>query len=144
MTEQDREIYLYQMELVDYLYRKNGQKILDDLSEHEIAKMERIWGKVGEEKGRSLDSLIDSLWNAMKDEMRFEVIEVGEGEKEIRCVFCPFAEMSIGKGLAKVGFHKFCMSDYGIVRGFNEKIAFSRTKTLMEGHDCCNHHYKSG
>jgi predicted ArsR family transcriptional regulator len=143
MDAHDKEVYLYQMKLVNFLYERNGQKILDDVSDFEMAKMERIWNKIGEEKGRQLDRLIESLWIGMKDEMKFEIIEIGKDEKEIRCVFCPFAELSMSNGLGKVGFHKFCMSDYGIVRGFNEKIEFTRTKTLMEGHDCCNHHYKA-
>ncbi|MFW9789019.1 MAG: L-2-amino-thiazoline-4-carboxylic acid hydrolase, partial [Candidatus Thorarchaeota archaeon] len=35
----------------------------------------------------------------------------------------------------------FCNEDEHIVAGFNPSIKFSRTKTLMEGHDCCDHCY---
>jgi len=35
----------------------------------------------------------------------------------------------------------FCQNDFYIAEGFNSKIGLKRTKTLMEGHDCCDHFY---
>ena len=55
---------------------------------------------------------------------------------------CPFADMAIALGEEDWGFEFYCMSDYGMVEGFNPEIEFSRSKTLMEGHDCCDHFYK--
>ena len=31
-----------------------------------------------------------------------------------------------------------CCSDYAYCRGFNPKIKLTRTKTLMQGDDCCD------
>jgi len=141
MTEEDKSVYLYQMKILDYLYKKNGRKILDDISEYEMVKMEGIWKEKAKKNGNDLEKLIELLWESMKDEFRYEIKRIGKNEVEMCCTFCPFAEMSISNGLKEIGYAKFCMSDYGIMRGFNEKIVFTRTKTIMQGDNCCNHHY---
>ena len=37
-----------------------------------------------------------------------------------------------------IGYGTLCYWDYGVAEGFSPKIWFTRTKTLMQGHDCCN------
>lgn len=37
---------------------------------------------------------------------------------------------------------KIRMNDYEITEGFNPKIDFSRTKTLIKGDNCFNHYHK--
>jgi hypothetical protein len=41
-----------------------------------------------------------------------------------------------------IGYATLCQGDEAWVKAYNPRIQFSRTKTLMEGHDCCNHCYK--
>jgi hypothetical protein len=47
------------------------------------------------------------------------------------------------KAIEKVdlGVQFFCNEDAFIVEGYNPAIKFHRTKTLMEGDDCCDHRY---
>ncbi|TFH07921.1 MAG: hypothetical protein E4H14_07485 [Candidatus Thorarchaeota archaeon] len=40
------------------------------------------------------------------------------------------------------GYSLYCVDDEYMVMGFNPKMEFTRSKTLMEGHDCCNHCYR--
>ena len=44
-------------------------------------------------------------------------------------------------GATDWGFEFFCKMDPPIIEGFNPNIQFRRTKTLMEGDECCNHYY---
>jgi predicted ArsR family transcriptional regulator len=142
MTDDDKGTYLYQMRILQFLYERNGRKILDDIADFEIAKMERIWNDKGEKRGRGLQAFMEELWGGLKGEMEFDVEAAPDGELRIHCTSCPFASMARENGMAELGFHKFCMSDYGIVKGFDPRIEFTRTKTLMEGHDRCDHRYR--
>jgi hypothetical protein len=42
---------------------------------------------------------------------------------------------------AEVGYSFYCCWDYGFCQGLNPHIKFTRTKTLMQGDDCCDHTY---
>jgi hypothetical protein len=42
---------------------------------------------------------------------------------------------------ADIGYAYVCFGDYAWAQGFNPKIKMVRDKTLMEGHDYCNHRY---
>ncbi len=42
---------------------------------------------------------------------------------------------------AHIGYAAVCHADFALPEGFNPKIRLVRTKTLMKGHDCCNHRY---
>lgn len=45
---------------------------------------------------------------------------------------------------ADIGFACVCHADYALPIAFNPKAKMIRDKTLMEGHDCCNHRYIYG
>ncbi|KPK80728.1 MAG: hypothetical protein AMS27_16260 [Bacteroides sp. SM23_62_1] len=40
-----------------------------------------------------------------------------------------------------IGYATLCHGDEAWAKAYHPKIRFIRTKTLMEGHDCCNHCY---
>ena len=40
-----------------------------------------------------------------------------------------------------LGYACVCHADFGLPVGLNPKLKLIRTKTLMQGHDCCNHRY---
>jgi len=45
-------------------------------------------------------------------------------------------------GLAgEIGHAAVCNMDYSWPQAFNPAFRMERTKTLMQGHDCCNHRY---
>jgi hypothetical protein len=52
---------------------------------------------------------------------------------------CLLAKTFREANASDIGYATLCYSDYGFAAGFNPKIRFTRTKTLMQGHDCCNH-----
>jgi len=71
-----------------------------------------------------------------------EIIEDSEKAFELKVTECLYAETYIKAGLGgEVGYAALCYMDYFWPKGFNENIEMVRDKTLMQGHDCCNHRY---
>ena len=42
----------------------------------------------------------------------------------------------------ELGYQYSCHPDFAMAKAYNRDIELIRTKTLMQGHDCCNHCYK--
>lgn len=40
-----------------------------------------------------------------------------------------------------LGYACICHPDFAMASAFNPHLTLQRTKTLMQGHDCCNHHW---
>jgi len=51
---------------------------------------------------------------------------------------CIWAHTFSKLGAADFGFHTMCMGDYGIAKGISPNVKLKRSKTLMQGDDCCD------
>jgi hypothetical protein len=71
-----------------------------------------------------------------------EVIENREDYVSFRFTECLNAKVFRKLNAADIGYATFCQGDEAWVSAYNPKIKFIRTKTLMEGNDCCDHCYK--
>ncbi len=40
-----------------------------------------------------------------------------------------------------IGYAISCHPDFAMAQAFNPKLKMLRTKTLMQGHECCDHHW---
>jgi len=90
-------------------------------------------------EGKTLDDLVRTLWKTW-DEGEYRIEKVSDGV-QVYVTNCPMVEAFRSIGRADLGVQFFCNEDDHIVEGFNPSIKFTRTKTLMEGDDCCNHCY---
>jgi hypothetical protein len=45
-------------------------------------------------------------------------------------------------GIPELGTSLSCARDFALINGFNPNITLKRTKTLMEGADCCDFRYR--
>lgn len=52
--------------------------------------------------------------------------------------YCAYAEMYRTMGRPDLGGQLSCQRDEYLFKGINKDIRFTRTKTLMEGGDCCD------
>lgn len=126
--------------------------------------------KLGEEEGRRLaydayhEAVYNSCapgWHEMKDSIpnaqdytewlitdlaqsyELEVVELTPESCRLRITSCPWATLFRAKDRADTGM-LFCEVDDDMVKDFNEitgaSIGFERTKVLMVGDECCNHH----
>jgi predicted ArsR family transcriptional regulator len=105
------------------------------------ANSRRDWEHEGEKADNSLRHFIELLWLPLKNH-GFEFSFTQEGTRTIFCVTrCPLYDLAKEIGAEKWFYHLFCLTDEPSVTGFNNKIAFSRTRTLMQGYPDCDHCY---
>ena len=102
--------------------------------------------------GRWAASLPENHFKAWTDSMReqdrfwkhvltLEVVEDTDTAFEVKITECLWAKTFRGAGAADVGYATICHPDYAMCQAFNPKIRMIRTKTLMQGDECCNHRW---
>lgn len=119
-------------------------KALDLIKSYTRKRMFAI-GKQGAERAgnNSFKSYIDIFRKPdMLDTLTLEVVEDTDTVYELKITEClSHVIYKILKFDGKFGFASVCYGDYAWAEGWNPKIKLVRDKTLMEGHDCCNHRY---
>jgi len=73
--------------------------------------------------------------------LTMKIIEDTDTAFEIRVTDCLAAESYLPYKAGDIGYAAVCWGDYNWASDFNPKIKLIRDKTLMQGHDCCNHRY---
>lgn len=111
------------------------------------AKMNTIkdWTEIGKKEARGgteIDDLIRVLWEPL---MKIEGFEITMNRENDTVIFyttkCPIHDLAKKTGMNKWLFQIACSTDIHGPGAFSKKIGFKRTKTLMQGKDCCNHRY---
>ncbi|MFC2161958.1 L-2-amino-thiazoline-4-carboxylic acid hydrolase [Acidobacteriota bacterium] len=77
----------------------------------------------------------------MLESLNMEIIEDTDTVFEIKVSDCLSAESFVPFKAGDLGYAAVCWGDYNWASDFNPKIKMVRDKTLMQGHDCCNHKY---
>jgi hypothetical protein len=73
--------------------------------------------------------------------LTFDVVENTPKALELKVTECLWAQTYRGANAGDLGYVLICHGDYASAEGFNPKMRMIRTKTLMQGQDCCNHRY---
>lgn len=73
--------------------------------------------------------------------LTFQVVEDTPKAFEIKVTECIWAKTFREANAADLGYVLSCYGDFAAAQGFNPKMRMSRTKTLMQGEDSCNHRY---
>lgn len=73
--------------------------------------------------------------------LTMEIVQDSDKVFEMRFSECLWAKIFKEANAADIGFKLICCGDYVTAEAFNPKIRLIRDKTLMQGHDCCNHKY---
>jgi predicted ArsR family transcriptional regulator len=90
---------------------------------------------------RSIEDLVTLIWEPLRKQgLEFSMEQTING-LQMKCTKCPVADLYRQAGGTDWGYHLYCAADKHIVEAFNPNIGFRRSKTLMEGHDCCDHFY---
>ena len=90
------------------------------------------------------EAVVRALWEPMvMRNFAFTLERNGDGIN-IRCTFCPWAALYRELGASDAGYRLFCALDEPLVRKLASGVTFTRTKTLMEGDECCDHCYRFG
>ena len=80
--------------------------------------------------------MLDRFWSHVVTMKPFEETKTSY---EVRVTECLWAQTFIEENAADIGYATHCHVDYASAAAFNPNIRMYRTKTLMEGHDYCDH-----
>jgi len=75
------------------------------------------------------------FWNHV---LTYTIVEDTKKVFEKKITECLFAKTFREANASDIGYATHCYGDFGFVEGFNPKIRLTRTKTLMQGDDCCH------
>jgi predicted ArsR family transcriptional regulator len=90
---------------------------------------------------RSVDKIVEILWLPLKQMgFNFSIKKLDKGI-QVTCTKCPWAMLYKACNGEEWGYNLVCKADSEFVNLFNSDIKFERTRTLMQGHDYCNHTY---
>jgi hypothetical protein len=70
-----------------------------------------------------------------------EIVEDSAQAFEYRISQCLWAKMFREEDAGDIGYAAVCYPDYAVASALSPKLKLVRTKTLMQGHDCCNLRY---
>ncbi len=82
--------------------------------------------------------MADYFWSHV---LTMDWIERTDVTVEIRVTRCLWAETFRGADAADIGYATICHPDFAATTAYNPKIRMTRTRTLMQGFDCCNHRW---
>lgn len=91
----------------------------------------------------SLRAFCTALEEGCRGSHEWEKLADSDTCQAYRFTRCMWAEIYRELGAADIGFW-ICEGDGPAAAAFNPEIRFRRTKTLMEGDDCCDHVYYTG
>ena len=139
--------------------RENGEFIRfiktlkEELGEDEIIRLLNIYSA---DYGRAIgemqaERMPDTSFKTFVSQFRppryssiltHEVIEDTEKAFELRVTECLIAEVFHANGVGgEIGHAAVCNMDYYWPTAFNPNLKMERNRTLMQGHDHCNHRY---
>jgi len=80
--------------------------------------------------------MIDRFWRHV---LTMKPYEETKTSYEVRVTECLWAQTFREEDAADIGYATHCHVDYATATAFNPNIRMYRTKTLMEGHEYCDH-----
>jgi len=80
----------------------------------------------------------DRFWDHVQTST---IVEDSDKAIEFRISECLFAKILRDADAIDIGYARFCYGDFAMARAYNPKLKLIRTKTLMNGDDCCNPRY---
>jgi len=120
--------------------REKAFKILDevsaDLTEESIVQL------VGDRQVESFKDALEAFSNMValpefKIAHETEVVELTESKRVVNVKKCIWSDAFRGMDAGDIGFIWACKQDYVLASTISPKFKLHRTKTLMQGHDCC-------
>jgi hypothetical protein len=85
-----------------------------------------------------IKKLQDRFWQHV---VTYEIVEDTEKAIEAKGTECLWAKTFREANASDIGYAAICYPDYASAQAFNPKLKLIRTKTLMQGDDCCNHRW---
>jgi predicted ArsR family transcriptional regulator len=100
------------------------------------------WAQRADAKGdHSMEGLLETLWEPLKARGFVFTREDRSDGVQFCVTKCRKADLAISLDAADLGYTFFCATDACLAEGWNARIGFRRTQTLMEGDAVCDHFY---
>ncbi len=77
----------------------------------------------------------------MKNGITFTIVEDSERKLEFKITECLWAKVFKDLDETEQGYRYTCKLDFAMAKIYHPKVKLTRTKTLMEGDNHCNHTY---
>lgn len=130
------------IDLLNSLRERFGDEVIQIVEEVECRKAELEWQLIAKNNhDNSMEAFLRLFWEPLRAKGFEYTCEAAENGVQMRCTKCPAYEMAKELDAADWLYHHTCSIDQSIASGFNPCIGFRRTKTLMQGDDCCDHFY---
>jgi predicted ArsR family transcriptional regulator len=116
-----------------------GEEVYRVIVESKAEETREQYRKLAEQFGDdSIESYVKNIWEPLSSqgfELTIEKTETGYRQCLTKC---PIYDIAKRNGTTEESYYLCCANDPYMAEGFNPNIGFKRTKTLMQGHDCCN------
>ena len=132
----------YMERLATYLGRDELIELLKRAATEHYAERGKNWAR------RAKDKEFAAYFNFLREPSRdwvhtctHEIIEDTDNVLEVRYTECIYADIFREENAQDIGYAAFCHGDFAIFPALDSRITLIRTKTLMQGDDCCNHQF---
>ena len=111
--------------------KKASTERLTDLGKQQASRM----------PDNSFGTYVGQFRSGFDNTLTMEIVEDTETAFELKVTECIWADTFLRAKAGDIGYAWVCWGDYAWAEAFNPKIKLVRDKTLMQGHDRCNHRY---
>lgn len=128
--------------LAQYLGRDELIELLMRAATEHYAQRGRNWAKSMEKK--EFTAYFNFLRKPDRDWLHtctHEIIEDTDNVLQIKYTECIYADIFREVNAQDIGYAAFCHGDFAIFSALDHRIKLIRTKTLMQGDDCCDHRF---
>lgn len=130
------------VDLLNALRERYGEEIIELVEKTECEKAQSEWKNIAQQfEDHSIDALLKLFWEPLKAKGFEYTSEKKEDGIQMWCTKCPVYDLAKELNATDWMYHHTCCADPFIAEGFNPKIGFKRTKTLMQGDEYCDHFY---
>lgn len=123
---------------IEHAYGQEGVQVIREAMDNRTRSLAEDLRK--RHSVHSLDVFARELEQGCRLTHEWSATEHSRNRRAYRFVKCLWADVFRELGAADIGFW-ICAQDGPFASAFNQQITFTRSKTLMQGDDCCDHCY---
>ena len=133
--------YYYYIDRMEEFANVLGREKLIELIKNGVDEINRRGAKNNPKF--KLSEFANSVKNSetYNNALNFEIIELNDKLFELKVTECLWAKTFHKKNAKDIGYAACCHGDFSHAKALHPQLRVERTKTLMQGFDCCNFRY---
>ena len=126
--------------LMDEFGKEKAYKILDEVASNLSKEYFSLFGKTNVESFQDALEVFGRMLELpeFKIAHETEVVELTDSKRVVNVKKCIWADAFQNMGAGDIGYIWTCKPDYLLASHIHPNFRLLRTKTLMQGYDCCN------